>query len=78
MCLGVTPLGGEGIYVAPGLLLFRALLAPLDVALLETTVDTDHQVVRDLREKYEVITGSQELEYDADVGLTPVASSATS
>ena len=77
-CLSVTSSIGESVSVTPGLLLFRGLLAPLDVALLEATVDTDRQIVRDLGKKCHISKGSKEREYSAGVGLTPVASSTTS
>jgi len=47
---------GESISLDSGLLLGRGLLAPLKVALLETPVDANGQVVRDLKEKYDIIT----------------------
>ena len=77
-CLSVTSSIGESVSVTPGLLLFRGLLAPLDVALLEATVDTDRQIVRDLGKKCHISKGGKEREYSAGVGLTPVASSTTS
>jgi len=46
---------GESVSLNSGLQLGRGLLAPLKVALLETPVDTDGEVVRDLKEKYDVI-----------------------
>jgi hypothetical protein len=46
----------ESVSIHPGLQLVRGLWAPLEVALLETPVDTDGKVVRDLKEKYAVIT----------------------
>ena len=78
VCPLCTSLGGESVSVTPGLLLFRGLFSPLDVALLEATVDTDRQIVGDLWKKCHVSKGSEEREYSADVGLTPVASWTTS
>jgi len=45
----------ESISLNSGLQLGRGLLAPLKVALLETPVDTNGEVVRDLKDKYDVI-----------------------
>ena len=68
-CLRVTSLGGESVSVTPGLLLLRGLFSPLDVALLEATVDTDRQIVRDLWERYDVGTGSEGYECAAGEDL---------
>ena len=40
---------GESICIDPGLLLVLALFAPLEVAFLETPIDTDGHVVRNLK-----------------------------
>ena len=77
-CLGVTSLRGEGVSVTPGLLLFRGLLAPLEVALLETAVDADRRIVGELREKCDINKESEGHEHTAGVGLTPVVSPTTS
>jgi hypothetical protein len=45
----------ESVSIHPGLQLVRGLWAPLEVALLEAPVDTDGKVVRDLKEKCDVI-----------------------
>jgi len=44
---------GESVSVDPGLQLGHGLIAPLEAAFLEAPVDTDGQVVRDLK-KYDV------------------------
>ena len=77
-CLGITSLRGEGVSITPRLLLFRRLLAPLEVALLETAVGTDRQIVGELREKCNINKGSEGHEYTAGVGLTQVVSPTTS
>ena len=76
-CPSVTPLGGESVSVTPGLLLLHGLLASLDVALLETAIDTNCQIVEGLREKCNINKGSEGHEYTAAVGLTPVVSPTT-
>ena len=77
-CLSVTSLGRESVSVTPRLLLFRGLLAPLEVALLETAVDADRQIVGELREKCDINKESEGHEHTAGVGLTPVVSPTTS
>jgi hypothetical protein len=54
--LCTSRLFGECVSIYPGLLLCLGLFTPLEVALLETPVDANGQVVRDLKEKYDVIT----------------------
>ena len=52
----------ESVSIHPGLQLVRGLWAPLEVALLETPVDADGKVVRDLKEKYGVISREARLQ----------------
>jgi len=54
--LGVISGLGESVSINPWLLLDLVLFTPLEVALLETPVNTDGKVVRDLKEKHNVIT----------------------
>ena len=77
-CPSVISLGGESVSITPGLLSFRGLLPPLGAAPLMTAIDTNCQIVEDLREKCNINKGSDGHEYTAGVGLTPVVSPTTS
>lgn len=73
--LGISSLGRESVSGDPWFLLAHWLLAPLEVALLETPVNTDGHAVRDL-ERSGVIT-SEDISM-LHIGLTPLAMLVTS